>query len=176
MTVTLVSSLTLAAIATNRWFVVCRPLKAKQRDNTKKTAVYCILGIWIFSLGTLCPVLFCSNLSRDFDGFEELSMLMSCKENWPSILLNIFSIVLTNFKFIGNNRRWKTNLILWKFLSSLGKVLCMLWSSYLCCKGCWELRFWKITKCFYIQIFVEKNHLFLCGWVYFLSTTRIEEC
>nr|CAB3252041.1 orexin receptor type 1 [Phallusia mammillata] len=85
MTVTLVSSLTLGAIAVNRWFVVCHPLRCSTFHKSSKSAGMVMAAIWLFSLSTLCPVAFFNELTPDFEGYEELSLLMSCGEHWPTL-------------------------------------------------------------------------------------------
>jgi len=84
MTVTCVSSFTLGAIAINRWFVVCHPLQAIKFDNLRKISIIGMVFIWFFSLTTLSPVAFKTELNQTHDIilFPELELLKECVENW----------------------------------------------------------------------------------------------
>uniref|UniRef100_F6YII5 G-protein coupled receptors family 1 profile domain-containing protein n=1 Tax=Ciona intestinalis TaxID=7719 RepID=F6YII5_CIOIN len=86
MAVTSVSSLSLGAIAVNRWFVVCHPLKVARTRRSAKHALLTMTSIWLFSLITLCPIIFVTELTEDFPGYKELNLLKSCGEHWTTFL------------------------------------------------------------------------------------------
>uniref|UniRef100_H2ZFV7 G-protein coupled receptors family 1 profile domain-containing protein n=1 Tax=Ciona savignyi TaxID=51511 RepID=H2ZFV7_CIOSA len=86
MAVTSVSSLSLGAIALNRWFVVCHPLRVARSRRSAKNSLISMACIWLFSLITLCPVVFVTELTDDFPGYSELELLKSCGEHWATFL------------------------------------------------------------------------------------------
>lgn len=126
-----VSVLTLAAIAVERWYAICRPLSFK---STRKRARIIIILIWIISCCFAVPDLLFMQLDGYVPEFVS-SWLVSCRPNWDKqtiyqiaciILLYLLPMIFIGFAYIqiafvlwkgdipGENKARKGNYMIWK--------------------------------------------------------------
>lgn len=85
-----VSTLTLTAIAIDRYFVILHPLRQRMKLST---CFFILLGIWIFSMLITLPYGICMNV-KIVKGVEV------CEEDWTETVETVFSFSTLTMQFI----------------------------------------------------------------------------
>lgn len=85
-----VSTLTLTAIAIDRYFVILHPLRQRMKLST---CVIIIIGVWTFSMLVTLPYGICMHVTQ-FQGRDV------CEEDWPSHVGKAFGVVTLIMQFV----------------------------------------------------------------------------
>ncbi len=84
--------MTLTAISVDRYFIINKPMRARQFTRTKVKMI--VLLIWLLSILAIMPMLFVTTyeeivlpniIDTDFMRIEKPKTLIICKEDWPNL-------------------------------------------------------------------------------------------